>query len=147
MLKEGDIVKVVSATEFQGKLTELIPIGTICRVVETSVNEPIAAIVPISRGRNSLLGAYWYLENELEKGHMEWVVEEKPKIKKDGLKDFSAALEEALSSDTLDEVLRYGEHLVAEAFDDYLVGVYRYKGSVYYVRQKNDKLITFDRIL
>ena len=76
MLKVGDTVKVFAATEdagyCDGRKKEYIPIGTICTVTNTYIGwggEQICAVDP-GDGR-----AFWYKENELEKGHMEWIKE------------------------------------------------------------------------
>lgn len=78
MLKIGDTVKVIKATMYQGEKTELIPIGTICRIVEIEhyKNEvKTVGIVPESSLPYNGFGEFWYLESEVEKGHMEWVRE------------------------------------------------------------------------
>ena len=76
MLKIGDLVKVKDATMYQGEKKEFIPIGTICQVVGIC-EENVIGIVPENSLPYNGSGEYWYLESELEKGHMEWVKEEK----------------------------------------------------------------------
>ena len=77
MLKVGDTVKVISDTEdagyCDGRKIEYIPIGTICKVVETDIEDDGSQSCAVDRGDGY---AYWYKENELEKGHMEWVKDE-----------------------------------------------------------------------
>lgn len=73
-VKIGDTVKVTKKTMYQGKRKELIPIGTICRVVDVDFDTKdgnVVGIVPLDNPNN--YGEYYYLENEVEKGHMEWV--------------------------------------------------------------------------
>lgn len=74
MIKVGDLVKVKSKTKFLDTEKEFIPIGTICKVTETDTveGELIICIVPIDR---SFCG-YWYLPEEVTKGHLEWVEDE-----------------------------------------------------------------------
>lgn len=79
MINVGDTVKVIGKTlDGSGEEVELIPIGTICRVedVDDDENGRFVEIIPINRnakdGYISHWG-YWYLEKDLEKGHMEWV--------------------------------------------------------------------------
>lgn len=78
MLKVGDTVKVISDTMHQGKREELIPLGTVCTVVGTMYfadeEEGAVGIVPENESLNYHgCGEFWYLESEVEKGHMEWV--------------------------------------------------------------------------
>lgn len=73
MLKVGDTVKVIAPTiNAIGIEKEYIPIGTICTVTD---------IRQFSDGVGYALDAgdgvlFWYLENELEKGHIEWIKDE-----------------------------------------------------------------------
>lgn len=80
MLKVGDTVKVIAATEdasyCDGRKKEYIPIGTICKVVETDIEDDGSQSCAVDRGDGL---AFWYKENELEKGHMEWVKDEEGK--------------------------------------------------------------------
>lgn len=75
MLKIGDTVKVIGKTlDGSGKEKELIPIGTVCRVVgyyNDNKNGPTVGIRP--EGKPCYIGEYWYLACDVEKGHMEWV--------------------------------------------------------------------------
>lgn len=77
MLKVGDTVKVVSKTDCGGGvMNELIPIGTICRVTEVCNDQEgiYYGIVDIrTRECDEFMNTGYYLENELEKGHLEWI--------------------------------------------------------------------------
>lgn len=77
MLKIGDTVKVISATEdFENsqRKQEYIPIGTICEV--TGILYEIDGS-PFYEIRSTSTGdVFYYLEEELEKGHMEWIKDE-----------------------------------------------------------------------
>ena len=73
MIKVGDKVKVIAATQSHwnpNEFTEYIPIGTICVVRDIDYNEDgtYYGIQPLES--NCI---FYYLENELEKDHMEWV--------------------------------------------------------------------------
>ena len=79
MLKVGDTVKVIDKTHYSdGSKKELISIGTICTVKELDYEEdgtPDYGLLPIDDSRDD--GTYfYYLENELEKGHLEWIKDE-----------------------------------------------------------------------
>ena len=70
MIKVGDTVRVISATKHLDEMKEFIPIGTICIVVDTLLedNDIIVAVAP----KDKLLhqkgySAYWYLITEVEK--------------------------------------------------------------------------------
>lgn len=77
MLKIGDTVKVIAATEDfadSKKKREYIPVGTICKVtgIEHEIDgSPFYEIQSMSTG-----DVFYYLEEELEKGHMEWIKDE-----------------------------------------------------------------------
>ena len=79
MLKVGDTVKVINGTTMpSGERKEFIPIGTICRVVKTEYFDGegnAVGIIPESSLSYNEHGEFWYLEDEVEKGHMEWVKE------------------------------------------------------------------------
>ena len=78
MIKVGDIVKVVGTTDIGGIEKELIKINTICKVVGVENNEKnglIVGIVPEKELPYNGYGEFWYLEKDVEKGHMEWVRE------------------------------------------------------------------------
>lgn len=78
MLKVGDTVKVNGKTFICGREYEPIPIGTICRVTDmsyTNSEEYAVEIVP-EKEYPSDRNAWWYLESEVEKGHLEWVKDE-----------------------------------------------------------------------
>lgn len=72
MLKIGDTVKIISKTLEGDNMRELFPIGSIGRVTEDGLTErdgtPYYGIT-----RNNV--TFYYLENELEKGHMEWIAD------------------------------------------------------------------------
>ena len=80
MLKVGDTVKVIAATEdagyCDGRKIEYIPIGTICTVVETDFENDGTQSCAVDNGKGVV---FWYKEDELEKGRMEWI-----KDKEDG---------------------------------------------------------------
>lgn len=71
-IKIGDTVKVISTTIFNNKPEELIPIGSICKVTnieyDSYAKQNAFELLPINHNYR-----YWYLEKEIEKGHMEWV--------------------------------------------------------------------------
>lgn len=66
-IKVGDTVKVINSTLFNGHYEQLIHIGTICKV--TSVENNVVGLVPIS---DPDVEAYYYLDNEVEKGELIW---------------------------------------------------------------------------
>ena len=71
MLKVGDTVKVIAPTMYNGKATELYPIGTIATIVTVGYEEDGAPFYEVCSESDHI--GFWYLENELEKGHLEWV--------------------------------------------------------------------------
>lgn len=74
MIKIGDIVKVISTTKYGDEKKEFIPIGTICRVDEINQDgddQPYVGITPLNGNVT-----FYYLLDEIEKGHMEWVKDE-----------------------------------------------------------------------
>lgn len=75
MLEVGNMVKVIGATISGGVKKECILVGTICKIVKRNENKNIFGIVPISELPYLGFGEYWYSENDLEKGHLEWVKE------------------------------------------------------------------------
>lgn len=76
-IKIGDTVKVIGMTNCGGEEKELIPIGTICKVVEME-DDPengmkICGIVEVDKSwANSSVCAYYY-DKDLEKGKLMWV--------------------------------------------------------------------------
>ena len=75
MLNIGDTVKVIGKTSCGGFEKECIRIGTICEVADLNIYRDgtiLAGIKPID---GSLNAPYWYLEKDLEKGHLEWIKE------------------------------------------------------------------------
>ena len=83
MLINDDIVKVLSATKYKnGEEQEFFPIGTICRVVEVcdvkteDGTEKYYGICRHEIKEPHVSDIFYYLENELEKGHLEWVKDE-----------------------------------------------------------------------
>lgn len=77
MIKVGDTVKVIGTTVAGlDENKECIKIGTICRVVGTEIDEKaglIVGIIPEGRLPYNGYSEYWYLEKDVEKGHMIWV--------------------------------------------------------------------------
>ncbi len=77
MLKINDTVKVIDKHHYSdGKKEEYIPIDTVCIVKEISYEEngtPYYGILPVDEKDTGFY--FCYLENELEKGHMEWIIE------------------------------------------------------------------------
>lgn len=76
MLKVGDTVKVITSTTSHWdaeKKTEYIPIGTICKIrdIDYCKDETYYGIQPLESNE-----IFYYLEDELEKGHMEWIKDE-----------------------------------------------------------------------
>lgn len=88
MLKVGDTVKVISDTVSHWdpeERTEYIPIGTICVVRTIDYNKDGSIFYEIKPiGENYM---FCYQENELEKGHMEWVKDGEETIRADQLID------------------------------------------------------------
>ena len=75
MIKIGDTVKVIAATEDASnpdKKEEYIPIGTICTVINIETFSDVVGYA-LDPGDGC---AFWYLEDEFEKGHMEWIKDE-----------------------------------------------------------------------
>ena len=75
MIKVGDTVKVIGKTVSGIEETECIKIGTICEVVSVYYDSDIGLIVGIIPKYSKGL-EYWYLEKDVEKGHLEWVKDE-----------------------------------------------------------------------
>lgn len=82
MLNNGDVVKVLSETKYKnGEKQILFPIGTICRVVEVcdvKTEDGLERYYGICRyeiKEPHVSDIFYYLEDELEKGHLEWVKE------------------------------------------------------------------------
>lgn len=73
MLKIGDTVKVIGKTiGGDGTEKEYFPIGSICFVLSTEIDKKGRLLVEISTIKNDDCG-YWYLERDLEKGHVMWI--------------------------------------------------------------------------
>lgn len=74
MLKIGDTVKVIKpANDGDGEYKEYIKIGSVCKVVEIGYEpdgKPYYGLSPINRKDNII---WFYYEDELEKGHLEWI--------------------------------------------------------------------------
>lgn len=74
MLLKGDYVKVIKNPSGQSSYDwcrETVPIGTICRVggkYQHVDGSWYYCVTPVNRG-----SCYFYLKEELEKGHFEWV--------------------------------------------------------------------------
>ena len=73
MLKVGDTVKVIAPTMYNGKATDLYPIGTIVTVTEVEHGEDGKIFCEVQSQFPHDHYGWWYRENELEKGHLEWV--------------------------------------------------------------------------
>ena len=74
-IKIGDTVKVISDTVSHWdpeERTQYIPIGTICTVIHI---ETFSDVVEYALDPGDGF-AFWYLEDEFEKGHMEWIKDE-----------------------------------------------------------------------
>ena len=76
MIKIGDLVKVIGTTNCAGFEKECIKIGTICKVIdiEHEGDLPIFCLTPLREFPCSA-DEYWYLEKDVEKGHLEWIKE------------------------------------------------------------------------
>ena len=75
MLKIGDTVKVIKPANNDGELQEYIKIGTIYCVTEIGHEKdgtPYYGLVPIDKPHNVV---FYYVDNEIEFGHIEWVKE------------------------------------------------------------------------
>ena len=111
MLKVGDTVKVINKTLFYTEITEVIPIGTICRVTSTEYSEKegnIVGIVPLDGSRE-----YWYLECEVEK--LESNVIKNPEISNKSLEEFINRMEmNGINSDAMMCVIENLSHLAAD---------------------------------
>lgn len=73
MLKIGDTVKVIKPTNNDGELREYIKIGTICCVTEIGHEKdgtPYYGLAPIYKPHSVV---FYYVDNEIEFGHIEWV--------------------------------------------------------------------------
>ena len=77
MLKVGDMVKVINTANVGGVHKELIKIGTICTVLEVCQEDDGSYYYGISEHGlyDNYVDIYYYLEEELEKGHLEWIKE------------------------------------------------------------------------
>lgn len=83
MINIGDTVKIIKKTQKAGgepgELYEYIEIGTVCTVndIERLDNGTVAyECIPNSWIHRSCGFGCWYLEDEIEKGHYEWVKDE-----------------------------------------------------------------------
>jgi len=73
MIKPGDLAKVIGTTvTTELEIAELIPIGTICEVIDVD-EKGVAEIVPYKSGDRC---GYWYNEEDLERGELVWVPQE-----------------------------------------------------------------------
>lgn len=81
MINVGDTVKIVKETQKAGgepgELFEYIKIGTICTVndIDHLDNGTTAYECIPDDWRDDICG-FWYLEDEIEKGHLEWIKDE-----------------------------------------------------------------------
>ena len=72
----GDTVKVMSKTECNGIKKELIPIGSICVIVETCREEDGSHYYGLIKGTKIPKipdDPWYYLEEELERGRLVWI--------------------------------------------------------------------------
>ena len=75
MFEVGDLVKVTGKT-ISGLCMEeeVIPIGTICEVIDVDERDGTIEIVPL--GNKGVHGArFWYFPKDLQKEHHEWIPE------------------------------------------------------------------------
>jgi hypothetical protein len=75
MIKIGDFVKVIGTTDCGGFEKECIKIGTICKVVDTCIDKRDGFTVGIESINEFKPARFWYLEKDVEKGHLEWIKE------------------------------------------------------------------------
>lgn len=71
MINVGNLVKVIRPANIDGP-KEYIPIGTICKVIE--IDKDCCAIRDLN---NPYSVEFWYKEDELEKGILKWIPENK----------------------------------------------------------------------
>lgn len=76
-IKIGDTVKVIGTTDCGGIEKECIKIETICRVVGVQNDKKgvLVGVIPEKELPFTGYGEYWYLEKDVQKGHMEWIPE------------------------------------------------------------------------
>lgn len=75
MLEIGDLVKAIGKTvDGDCKLKELIPIGTICEVINVDEKDETAEILPLDEV-GLYNGGFWYDAKDLQKGRLEWIPE------------------------------------------------------------------------
>ena len=80
MIKVGDTVKVIDKADVADEFgrRELYPIGTICKVMEVDEDPDgfyFRVVILEESSHASAYSGYWYKENELEKGRLEWIKE------------------------------------------------------------------------
>lgn len=76
MLKIGDTVKVIDRTLCGGIKTEVIPIGTVCVIVEIDHEDHGQAYYGLIEGTKIQKipdDPWYYLEEELERGRLVWI--------------------------------------------------------------------------
>ncbi len=72
MLNVGDTVKVIAKTKgSDGDMREYFPIGSIGKISEVCTEDNGNTYYGVEENGDT----FYYFENELEKGHMEWVKE------------------------------------------------------------------------
>lgn len=81
MINVGDTVKIIKPTQDAsgdpGELKEYIPIGTICTILNiTEDKNGIKSYECKANTWHDHLGGFWYLRDEIEKGHYEWIKDE-----------------------------------------------------------------------
>lgn len=81
MIKIGDTVKIIKKTQKAGgelgELYEYIKIGTVCTVNDIDhldTGTVVYECIPNNWSDKSC--GFWYLDDEIEKGHYEWVKDE-----------------------------------------------------------------------
>lgn len=71
-IKTGDTVKIIGKTlDGENREREYIPIGTICKVLETEIDSNTGKLICLVRKLNTNW-EYWYLADDLEKGKLVW---------------------------------------------------------------------------
>lgn len=77
MINVGDTVKITKAIKCaDGELKEYIPIGTVCKVISAETYDDGVAYECVGLSWIDNTTGFWYREDELEKGHYEWVKDE-----------------------------------------------------------------------
>lgn len=72
-LKKGDIVKVIKPTTYLEEKRELIPIGTICRIIEVLYEKNGVTYYELEQIYPTSNYTFCYLKDEIEKGYLRWI--------------------------------------------------------------------------